>query len=488
MNRRIKTALLGVLLFLVGSTCFAQTGNPNDARAIIKRAIGAVGIPDVETKTLHFRDVVGNVQDFQSDRTYPPYFSSQVSRDVWFDPRAGIERATAQFYFPGSGPSQPSTSISNEKLVAGVRDSKTAIIPGAQPTMRRLNAWAVLLDWQNSPDVTVVGKEVYRDYPRTVLSRKVNGLDERLYLDVKTGFPVKVDAWEAHYLWGQVHVEYIYSTWIEADGAFVPGSSFCMVDGETNMTRTTGSVEIKEKSEAPDMTLPDPPPTTANAPSSVPLFLQPLPPKTIKVSDNTYLLTNPGYTETITLVGNKVYVLDATQGEARAKQDEALIHQLFPGKHEIVVVITDLAWPHVAGIRYWVSTGATIISHRASKEFLTKVIDRKWTLAPDELEKNRGKARMKFVAVDDQYSAENGKIKLYPIDGIGSEVALMAYLPEDKFLWASDYIQSLRGPTLYASEVIAAAGRAGIQPEQAAAEHLPLTQWKTVLEAQKLKK
>src|SRR5258708_5693344 len=95
--------------------------------------------------------------------------------------------------------------------------------------------------------------------------------------------------------------------------------------------------------------------------------------------------------------------------------------------------------------------------------------------------------KMKFVAVDDQYTAENGKLKLFPIDGIGSEVALMAYLPEDKFLWASDYVQTLREPSQYASEVIAAAGRAGIQPEQVAAEHLQLTPWKTVVEAQKPK-
>src|SRR5882724_7221462 len=193
MNHRNQVGLLLALLLCTACVCFAngapnrQATITNDAHVLIKHAIDSVGIPDVETKTLYFRDVIGNVQDYQSDRTYPPYFSGQLTREVWFDTRSGVERTTSQFYFPGSGPSPASTTLSNERSVASVRDSKATIVPGAQPVTRQLNAWAVLLDWQNSPDVTVVGKEVYRDYPRTVLSRKVVGAEERLFLDIKTG-------------------------------------------------------------------------------------------------------------------------------------------------------------------------------------------------------------------------------------------------------------------------------------------------------------
>lgn len=74
-----------------------------------------------------------------------------------------------------------------------------------------------------------------------------------------------------------------------------------------------------------------------------------------------------------------------------------------------------------------------------------------------------------------------------PIDGIGSEVALMAYLPADKFLWASDYIQTLDEPSLYAAEVIRAAERAGIVPDRFAAEHVPLNSWQQVQTAQQVK-
>jgi len=71
-------------------------------------------------------------------------------------------------------------------------------------------------------------------------------------------------------------------------------------------------------------------------------------------------------------------------------------------------------------------------------------------------------------------------VMLYPIDGIGSEVALMGYLPADGFLWASDYIQTLEMPSLYAKEVWKAVQRNHLQVERVAAEHLPVAAWETV--------
>jgi hypothetical protein len=87
---------------------------------------------------------------------------------------------------------------------------------------------------------------------------------------------------------------------------------------------------------------------------------------------------------------------------------------------------------------------------------------------------------MKFVAAEDWRS---DGVRLVPIDGIGSEVALMAYVASDKLLWASDYIQTLDTPSLYAAEVLRAAERAGIEPARTAAEHLPLSDWSKVRQA-----
>lgn len=140
----------------------------------------------------------------------------------------------------------------------------------------------------------------------------------------------------------------------------------------------------------------------------MPPFLQPLDLKVVQVGPKTYLISNPGYTEAVTKIGDEVFLFDPTQGEERAKKDAAAIAKLFPGKHKFTVIITDLAWPHVAGVRYWVASGATIIAHRAAREFLQAVIDRRWTVTPDLLEQRRKTARLKFVGVDATYSAAGG--------------------------------------------------------------------------------
>ena len=113
------------------------------------------------------------------------------------------------------------------------------------------------------------------------------------------------------------------------------------------------------------------------------------------------------------------------------------------------------------------------------------MIDRRWTLAPDFLEQHRKNAKFKFRGVDSRYDLANGALTLHPIDGIGSEGALMAFLPSDRFLWASDFIQTVDEPSQYASEVWKAAQRDNLHPERTAAEHLNLTPWSKIEELQK---
>jgi hypothetical protein len=120
-----------------------------------------------------------------------------------------------------------------------------------------------------------------------------------------------------------------------------------------------------------------------------------------------------------------------------------------------------------------------------AQQFLQSIVDRHWTLAPDLLEQRRKTASLKFVGVDASYSLAGGAISVHPIDGIGSEVALMGYLVTDHFLWASDYIQTVNESTLYTSDVWRAVQRVGLHPERTAAEHLPLTPWSKILELRK---
>jgi hypothetical protein len=149
---------------------------------------------------------------------------------------------------------------------------------------------------------------------------------------------------------------------------------------------------------------------------------------------------------------------------------------VFAGHHPVNVVVTDVAWPHVSGVRFWVASGATIISRDMSRPFLERVLARHWTQHPDKLETHP--RAMRFVSV--RGSVVRPEIGLYPIDGAGSEGALMVYLPKDSVLYASDYVQTLQSPALYTSEVYAAACRYGLKPSRVVAEHHKLAEWVTL--------
>lgn len=472
----LTPSLLALSLATSTPGCVPASG---DAATVLRRAADVVGMTRVGGRVLqqHAADIVQ--LDYESDRTFPPYIVQASRFDEWFDPASGADRSSPAETLAGASEFTFPATISGSTATYVVRD--TALIGSEELyaqsyATRPLNAWAVLADWLAAGDVRVVERCQYRDYPRLVLSRRGAQGVERLYIDSKSGYPAALIRTEPHYLWGQTRVEYIYSTWTRVGAeAHVPGTAARMVDGSVEITRSFGSSKLIPRDSAPALVLP-----ANRAPMSIatPAFLVPSRPDTIRVSATTFLLHNRGYTETVTLARDTVFVLDATQGDARARHDSAWISVLFPGRHPIAVVVTDLAWPHIAGVRYWVAQGATIVSHRAARPFLERIVARTWTDAPDLLETRRSRVgRMRFVAVDDSLRLAGGAITLFPIDGLSSEVALAAYIQRDRFLWASDFVQTLRAPTQYLDEVAAAVWRMGYTPERLAAEHLPLSPW-----------
>jgi hypothetical protein len=475
-----------LILFYAGRTPTAaaqakdEVGNgaeQKDPAAMLQRTQDVMQFARVGDSVIHYRAAAASEQNYQSDRSYPPFFSAMETQESWLDVRSGVERVDTQITFPGQGPSPAQTTFTDAARAFRLREKNLTALPRVSMRERYLNPWAVIRDWATAQNVRLAGHEVYRDYVRIVLSRTTPSGEQRLFLDPKSGFPVKLDFEEKHYLWGQRHVEYLWTNWVLSGGVMMPGSSFRLADGDVEISETIGDLALVERAAAPLMSLPNEPAESVDA---LPLFLQPIDPTISKVGSSAYLLMNPGYTEAVIEVGDEVYLFDSTQGEERSRKDADAIAKLFPGYKKITVVVSDLAWPHIAGVRYWVANGATIVAHTAARDFLQTVVDRRWTLAPDLLEQKRSTAQMKFVGVDAPYQMANGAISLHPIDGIGSEVSLMVYLATERLLWAGDYIQTVDEPSAYATEVWRAVQRDGLHPERTAAEHLPLTPWSKI--------
>ena len=457
-------------------------GAARAARAALDRAWSAAGLDRLGDRVAHVTATDVTQQSFQSDRPYPPYFSMTTRRDVWLDPRTGVERTTSRMEGLGVGSQPALTTLADGRSTYAVRDTAVRPMPPLHLSTllaRPLDAWATLADWRRAAsDVRVAARCVYREYPRLVLERRGAFGAERLYLDAKTGLPVKLEREEPSYLWGQLRAEYLYQTWIMSGGALHPGAVFRLVDGAVDVERVESDFTVAPPDSAPPLRLPAGAEAMTAAP---PLFVQPLPVDTVRAGERTVVLRNRAYREVAVMLRDTVYLLDATQGEARARLDSAWISKLWPSHRAVVVVVTDLAWPHVAGVRYWVARGATVVSHASSRPFLERVVERRWTREPDALERVRraspARARLRLVGVRDSLSLAGGDLVLYPIDGVASEGALMAWVRPDRVLWASDYVQQLREPALYTTEVARAVARVGIDPRVVVAQHLDVTAW-----------
>jgi|HubBroStandDraft_6_1064221.scaffolds.fasta_scaffold12840_3 hypothetical protein len=446
------------------AACGLAVSHGDTASAILARARHVLGMDAPSILLITWREAESHA--YESDRMYPPYLTFVNDHRTWLDVATGVQRDSM------SGPfGQSSLTLSDDHGVWSAHRASWAITERT----RNLDPRLVVHAWSASADVHVAGRCTYRDYERVVLARQGPFGQEQLFVDPKTGFVVTLARVEPHYLWGQIHVEYVYATWLLYGDAVLPTSVTRVVDGDNDITRSLDNVERVSRDSAPSLAMP---PSGASTTIETAGFLRPSPIDTIRLGPQTFVLANPGYNEVISLIQDTVYVLDATQGEARARADSQWIGRLFPGHHSIAVVVTDVAWPHVSGVRFWVASGATIISHAASRAFLQKVVARHWHLHPDKLELHP--RAMQFVPVHE--SLAHRDLSLYAIDGIGSENALMVYLPNDAVLWASDYVQTLDSPALYTTEVYAAACRWGLAPTRVVSEHHPVANWSTLVE------
>ena len=443
----------------------APVGNAGDW--LSRAAEGTLPRSSTE-KILRFRAYHDFVLWEQSDRMYPPFIPNVGDRMTWYDPGTGmiarqpIERPIT----PGAYASE--LYAATDLYV--IRDTTAMRLPlndTRAGLVHTLNPWDVVRRWQaRQSEVRVTGHCEYRDMNRIVLTLG----DERLYLAESDATPIKLEREEAHYLFGQVRAEYLWTTWwgVRGGGRY-PVASFLLYDGEVyhRFGLAQGSAQLVARDSAPKFTLP----ATISAPP--PGMTMTADPDTVRVSANTFLLVTPAYTQAVTLQRDTVFLLDATSSEARARADSAWVARLFPGNHPIVLVVTDLAWPHISGVRFWVARGATVVSHASSERFLRKVIERKWTREPDALEKVRSTARFRFIGVRDSLPLGGGTVTVHAMHGHSTEGAVGAWLPGEGFFWAGDYIQN--GATSpYARDVAATLRALRLSPTKIGAQHMPL--------------
>lgn len=171
-----------------------------------------MGLARIGESVIYYRAVTAVEQNYQSDRTYPPFFSAMEVKEGWFDPHGGVERVSTETTYPGGG-SPAQVTLTDAKRAFALVNNQLRVLASSSMQSRYLSPWTVILEWMAAGDARIAGREQYRDYQRIVISRRTSEGELRLFIDPKTGFPVKLDLQEKHYLWGQRHIEYVYTNW-----------------------------------------------------------------------------------------------------------------------------------------------------------------------------------------------------------------------------------------------------------------------------------
>lgn len=440
------------------------------AEALLARAAAAV-LPDAETqRILRFRASFDTPLWEQSDRMYEPFIPNTLLQQTWYDPATGIS-ARQPIDRPAPAGRFPAQLLSATEMFMA-RDTMLVTLPAVIAATRpsaAFNPWVVLREWRaDGARVRVARRCYYRDAWRTVLARGT----ERLYLSESDAVPVKLERLEAHYLWGQVTSEYLWSTWwgVVGGSGLYPNAAFRIVDG-TVYERVGVSqfrAELVSRDSAPRMDVTNAMPPLSPSPTQ--------PPDTVRVGPSTFLLVDRAYTHAVSLQRDTLFLFDATSGDERARHDLNWISRLFPGRHPIVLVVSDLAWPHISGIRFWVGKGASIVSHATSEPFLRRVVEREWTLAPDSLEGTKASRRFRFRGVTDSLRLAGGSVVVHALRNTSTENAVGAWVRDDRFFWAGDYVQGdARSP--YARDVVLTIRVLGLEPLKVGAQHVPQSDW-----------
>jgi hypothetical protein len=249
--------------------------------------------------------------NYESDRPYRPYITFVADHLSWLDLADGIERDSSLSEFGAFG-SMPFVTIGDDRATFAWQDTTWRASDAAwlnAEHFRALDPRIVVRAWRAANDARVAERCTFRDYARTVLTRSGPYGAERLYVDPRTGYVAKLDREESHYLWGQVHVEFIYATWLLYGTIPMPTISTELVDGDEQAARTVVTADWIPRDSSPVLTLPATP-TPANV--SLPRFLLPAP-STTRSTSSTPRKANPAPAPT--RCGSAASFPDATQSQ-----------------------------------------------------------------------------------------------------------------------------------------------------------------------------
>ena len=426
--RKIAAAIV-LAWAMVAAPAFAQ-----DAKAVVANALAALGATDLNSISYSGSAGTGN---FGQSRTISfglaPTSIRNYTRTIDFTQPAS--RATGSTFPPavrGGPPPQPGTL---DQLIT----------PATPAWAQQLQIWVTpwgFLRGAAANNATVRSRKIdgvaYRVVTWSPPQKAPSGAPYRLigYIN-EQNFIDRVETWVEHPIFGDMHVEFFYTGYLDFGGVKVPSRISQKQVGMETFAASINEVHANPSNLAQLMTAPvvggrggaapaPAPPTPAQAASD-------------KLADGVYRITG-GYVSLAVELTDSVVVLEGGQSEARGLAVLAETKRLFPSKRIRYVVNTHPHFDHASGLAPFAADGITILTDDNNKYFLEQALGSPRTLVGDTLAKSRKKPKVEGVIEKMVIGDLTRSIELYHVEKLEhSDGMLIAYLPKEKILFTADF-------------------------------------------------
>src|SRR5262245_7423285 len=404
-----------------------------DAKAAIEAAIKAMGSAGLTSITYSGQAATAN---FGQSRTISFGLASTSIR---------VYTRTIDFAQPASratGVTMPPTSRGGPPPQPGTFE---------QAITQANTAWAQQLQIWVTPWGFLRGAAAHN---ATARSRKIDGISYRVVTwspeqKAPSGQPYRlvgylndaniverVETWVEHPIFGDMHVEFAYSNYLDFGGLKVPGRISQKQVGMETFVAAITSAQANPPNLAQLMTAP-PGPAQAAGRGAGPQA--PAVTASEKLADGVYRITG-GYVSLAVEFKDFVVVLEGGQSEARGLAILAETKRLFPAKRIRYVVNTHPHFDHASGLGPFAAEGVTILIDDNSQYFLQQALSSPRTLVGDTLAKSGKKPKVEGVIEKMVIKDETRTLELHHVADLEhSDAMLVAYLPKERILFTADF-------------------------------------------------
>jgi hypothetical protein len=475
MNRalsRLLTVSLSAVIYTQGNpaTPSRPTGDP---KAIIAQAIEAMGGEAAATSLRSLElDIAGHEwATEQSERPEGPWLARYIQRVEVRDlanRRLRYSMQTRDWNAARWSPDPPAFAVVVGDVAARTNGQRWG--PGSPNDVKdaaeifALAPERLLLTARGAADLAPAKSRQLHGVDQETVAFTWNGRRLTLFLNRWTHLPtmlemVRDDAWG---IWGDLTERHWYSFWaLQQGGLWYPRQINIDWNGQPRREFTVMAMKVNPEVDEQAFAIPDEQRTAyatlAARPAGIPSMRLDAS-RAATIADSVIQLPGP-WNVVLVKQPDGLVILEAPISSAYTEGVLADAQTRFPGVPIKAVVTTSDAWPHIGGVREYVARKIPIYALDLNLPILARLVKAPRTFSPDTLSRKVGERMM------------------------------MAWLPGQRLLYASDLLQRSRDgksffmPGMLAEVMTAVEREQTGSPDRVIAMHLAPTPWAEVVAA-----